>query len=187
MNARERDICLDEIKTPVLDFGINVRLNLTNIHGRFQYASERSFDTEEIKKIISNLSDQSNGFYKNQNVWDAISHVERARVSNKMRFAVYERDGNKCCKCGATRNLEVDHIIPIAKGGKSTFDNLQTLCHRCNVEKGSKIEYSAVKHLVNKSSYVCPCCNVPMVLRNGRSGKFYGCPNYPKCKQTKKL
>ena len=39
-----------------------------------------------------------------------------------------------------TNDLEVDHIIPISKGGKSTYDNLQTLCHRCNVRKGAKIE-----------------------------------------------
>ncbi|WP_294755493.1 HNH endonuclease signature motif containing protein, partial [uncultured Ruminococcus sp.] len=34
--------------------------------------------------------------------------------------------------------LEVDHIIPIAKGGKTEANNLQTLCWRCNREKGKK-------------------------------------------------
>ncbi|MBR2352886.1 MAG: HNH endonuclease, partial [Clostridia bacterium] len=34
--------------------------------------------------------------------------------------------------------LEVDHIIPVSKGGKSTLDNLQTLCERCNRGKGTK-------------------------------------------------
>lgn len=33
-------------------------------------------------------------------------------------------------------DLEIDHIKPIAKGGKSTPDNLQTLCRRCNRMKG---------------------------------------------------
>lgn len=32
---------------------------------------------------------------------------------------------------------------------------------------------------------VCPLHGVPMILRNGRYGPFYGCPMYPKCKQTK--
>jgi hypothetical protein len=31
---------------------------------------------------------------------------------------------------------------------------------------------------------VCPKCSVPMVLRESARGPFYGCPNYPKCRQT---
>lgn len=58
-----------------------------------------------------------------------------------MRFAIYQRDGHRCRKCGRkTDDLEIDHIVPIAKGGKSTMDNLQTLCRRCNREKGTNIE-----------------------------------------------
>lgn len=32
---------------------------------------------------------------------------------------------------------------------------------------------------------VCPRCGAPMVLRNGRYGKFYGCTNYPQCEGTR--
>uniref|UniRef100_UPI00111C32C3 HNH endonuclease n=1 Tax=Mycobacterium avium TaxID=1764 RepID=UPI00111C32C3 len=35
--------------------------------------------------------------------------------------------------------LEVDHIVPISKGGMSTPDNLQTLCWRCNRTKSNKV------------------------------------------------
>ncbi|MDE6411241.1 MAG: NERD domain-containing protein [Clostridia bacterium] len=34
---------------------------------------------------------------------------------------------------------------------------------------------------------ICPHCKVRLVLRNGRNGKFYGCPNYPKCNFTMNL
>lgn len=33
----------------------------------------------------------------------------------------------------------------------------------------------------------CPNCSVPMVIRNGRSGPFLGCPNYPDCEETENL
>ena len=59
-----------------------------------------------------------------------------------MRFAIYQRDGYRCKMCGRSQNrayLEVDHIFPIAKGGKSTYGNLQTLCHECNVRKGTNV------------------------------------------------
>jgi len=40
--------------------------------------------------------------------------------------------------CGATENLEVDHIIPLCSGGKHDEDNMQILCKKCNCKKGKK-------------------------------------------------
>ncbi len=34
---------------------------------------------------------------------------------------------------------------------------------------------------------ICPKCGVPMVRRESARGPFYGCPNYPKCRQTAKV
>ena len=31
---------------------------------------------------------------------------------------------------------------------------------------------------------ICPKCGSEMKLRNGRSGKFYSCANYPQCRFT---
>lgn len=67
---------------------------------------------------------------------------QRAIVSDSLRYDVMRRDGFRCCYCGATTNdgikLEVDHIVPVSKGGKSEMENLQTLCERCNRGKGTK-------------------------------------------------
>ena len=40
-----------------------------------------------------------------------------------------------CASCGATDNLEMDHIKPLCRGGKTEKDNLQWLCHKCHVNK----------------------------------------------------
>lgn len=62
-------------------------------------------------------------------------------VSLKLRTAVLKRDGHRCVKCGADPSrdravrLEVDHIVPVARGGASTLENLQTLCWSCNQGK----------------------------------------------------
>lgn len=45
----------------------------------------------------------------------------------------------RCLNCGAVRNLVLDHVIPIAKGGRSTIDNLQLLCAECNRLKGKLV------------------------------------------------
>ena len=48
----------------------------------------------------------------------------------------------RCAKCGKTgktrRGFQVDHIIPMNKGGKSVPENLQILCSKCNGEKGDQ-------------------------------------------------
>jgi hypothetical protein len=65
---------------------------------------------------------------------------KRRSISQKLRYIALKRDDYKCVKCGNTAEnslLEVDHIIPICKGGLTVIENLQTLCYHCN--KGKQI------------------------------------------------
>ena len=55
-----------------------------------------------------------------------------------LRWEVWERDNFTCKNCGLRRNLTIDHIIPVSKGGETKKDNLQTLCKHCNSAKGTK-------------------------------------------------
>lgn len=70
---------------------------------------------------------------------------QRALMTSSLRQKIKERDGFTCQKCGASLEqephllLEIDHIIPVSKGGLTTEDNLQTLCWRCNRSKGAKV------------------------------------------------
>lgn len=43
-----------------------------------------------------------------------------------------------CRHCGATEDLCVDHVRPVARGGTSERSNLQPLCRRCNSSKGAR-------------------------------------------------
>ena len=127
---------------PTMEFSIKIKLILRNINGAFKTCKTDEFFEEDINDLISQMSQKRGTFYLNDDIWKAICRVERGKVTNKTRFAIYQRDGHRCRKCGRkTDDLEIDHIVPIAKGGKSTMDNLQTLCRRCNREKGTNIEY----------------------------------------------
>lgn len=57
----------------------------------------------------------------------------------KLRAAVFERDGWVCVACGSRDVLEVDHIKPLAAGGTHDIRNLQCLCRPCNRRKSFKV------------------------------------------------
>lgn len=69
---------------------------------------------------------------------------QRRIMTASMRYEVLRRDNFRCVLCGASAGdgvqLHVDHIVPLAKGGKTELSNLRTLCDRCNLGKGAKIE-----------------------------------------------
>lgn len=140
----EKDIFNQAIIEPSIDFRLSVTLYCSRINGHIYDRKKQYFNQDEIFQLIKRLNNRNGVFFNDRDIWDSICRVERGKVSNKMRFSIYKRDGYKCCICGISERyarLEIDHIIPIAKGGKSTYNNLQTLCHRCNVEKGVNTPY----------------------------------------------
>ncbi len=60
-------------------------------------------------------------------------------VPDSLRAAVLVRDGGRCRRCRRATNLEIDHIVPVSKGGKTEESNLQVLCRRCNRTKWKKL------------------------------------------------
>jgi 5-methylcytosine-specific restriction endonuclease McrA len=51
---------------------------------------------------------------------------------------VMVRDAFKCVYCGSKEDLNIDHVFPQSKGGKSTFENTVTSCVNCNNRKGDR-------------------------------------------------
>lgn len=79
--------------------------------------------------------------------WAKSAAGQRALMTARLRAWIKERDRHTCQNpsCGISVAaephllLEVDHIVPVAKGGLSEPENLQTLCWRCNRAKGAKM------------------------------------------------
>lgn len=70
---------------------------------------------------------------------------QRALMTSGLREKIKTRDNFACKICNlSTRDeenllLEIDHIVPLSKGGITSEENLQTLCWRCNRSKGAKL------------------------------------------------
>lgn len=77
-------------------------------------------------------------------------------ISGKTRLDVFERDDYRCQMCGRTVDdgikLHIDHIVPFSKGGSNEMDNLQVLCHECNLAKHDRMDLKRTRELLDKES-----------------------------------
>ncbi len=120
--------------------------SVLTVEYKFSYTSgggmaQRSFTvpmTEEtIAELIRTLESKLTA--------SAFAKEQRILMTKKLREFIKRRDNFTCCNCGNSTHieqnllLEIDHIIPVAKGGRTVEDNLQTLCWKCNRAKGDKI------------------------------------------------
>jgi 5-methylcytosine-specific restriction endonuclease McrA len=77
-----------------------------------------------------------------------IRMIYRNRVPYK-RSNVFVRDGFQCMYCGARGRvkLNIDHVIPLSRGGKTNFENCVSACEKCNNKKGDKTPKEANMYL----------------------------------------
>lgn len=89
------------------------------------------------------------------------------------RFNVFLRDSFACQYCGDhfhAEDLTFDHVVPRARGGRTTWGNVVTACSPCNLSKGHKLPREA--KMFPLRSPVRPTCHE--LQENGRSFP----PNY---------
>ena len=69
-------------------------------------------------------------------------YLEHDRViPTHIKLEVWKRDKGCCVRCGSSKNLHFDHIIPYSLGGSSkATENIQLLCAKHNLEKHDAIQ-----------------------------------------------
>lgn len=86
--------------------------------------------------------------WQSANMWYAVQAVNRRRARKAGADGHYtraeidrliERQNGSCAHCGCGGRLEIDHIVPLARGGDNWPTNLQMLCRSCNAKKGAKL------------------------------------------------
>ena len=83
---------------------------------------------------------------RNKDKANAKTHARRARKINAPGNGVSAEQENQlkkdycgiCPYCGKAKKLELEHIIPLYKGGAHDVENVTVACKSCNSEKGAK-------------------------------------------------
>ncbi len=96
-------------------------------------------DTKNKKQVLS---------YKEEIMADRSFHRRKLdlgkdkslsrRVTDQQKEAILVRDGRRCVYCGYYAS-EVDHVIPVTKGGIDSSNNLVACCFVCNHRKSNKL------------------------------------------------
>ena len=69
------------------------------------------------------------------------------------RQNLFERDGYRCQYCGnsfVAKELNMDHVVPRDRGGKTSWENVVTSCIRCNSRKGNRDPNEAGMYLLRE-------------------------------------
>lgn len=116
---RQRNYVKTPYKVPVTDSELAVS---------WEWLTERYMRLDEIN-FEATLKD-----YHGRN--------QRKLMTKVLRKQIMERDHYTCQVCGKHMpdevGLQIDHIVPVAKGGKTVPSNLRVLCSKCNGRKGAR-------------------------------------------------
>ena len=111
---------------------------------RLPMESEEEEVLLRIKAQYFQRSDKMNRLREQVANFEAIDRVKSAGASRQtipedVKLLVWARDGGHCVKCGASKDLHFDHIIPLSRGGGDHGENIQLLCRTCNLSKGARL------------------------------------------------
>ena len=135
----EAMLCQQSKLKPSCDFKVYVKVEHASPQGRNHYEREWPFGSGRILPTWNYVQKRM----REKQARQAEIRRGRAKVTPKLRYEILKRDGCRCQICGSEQSdgvkLHVDHIKPVSKGGKTTRDNLRTLCDRCNQGKGNEV------------------------------------------------
>jgi len=129
--------------TDILNWILHISGKNENVYGE----NCAYFLGKAFKQIYahSDIDIRKHGYFDGVAVARKYWHSARCRrnISVRVRHTILERDGFRCCDCGASAStgavLEVDHTIPVSKGGSNDPSNLRTLCSDCNRGKSDRL------------------------------------------------
>lgn len=65
----------------------------------------------------------------------------RKKIPEHVQYLVFQKDHNRCHYCGTPSSevkLQIDHVVPVSKGGSDDISNLVAACPRCNRAKSNR-------------------------------------------------
>lgn len=98
-------------------------------------------------------------------IWD-YRLLDEEPIPDSLRFQVLKASGGRCQLCGISakeRPIDVDHIKPRSRGGKTESANLQALCSKCNRSKRNQDDTDFRSWPLPSADPNCPFCKPEII------------------------
>jgi 5-methylcytosine-specific restriction endonuclease McrA len=116
-------------------------------------------DFRDWVELSRRVREEPQGFIHTPTLKVAIPEVIALKFFDKVprqgvpftRRNIYQHYGHRCCYCGRhlpASDLNLDHVVPISRGGTTDWSNIVTACIPCNLKKGSRLPQEAGMRLV---------------------------------------
>jgi hypothetical protein len=137
---------------PKKDFQTKIRKENNKVIVTFELTEEEFEMMDSLRKGNENLKDVIVDSMKiNKELRDRKKHaqvknprkqkilINKRSIPAEVKRAAFEKSKGRCSNCHTMKNLEYDHKIPFALGGKSDKENIRLLCKNCNLRAGIKV------------------------------------------------
>jgi 5-methylcytosine-specific restriction endonuclease McrA len=118
-------------------------------YNRNRYLANKDERRKAHKAWAANNKDKLRAYYRSY--WAANKDKERIYKENRRArkreagtYTITKREvirlyNSPCVYCGSSRQIHMDHVIPLVRGGRHSIGNIVPACQRCNCEKHAKL------------------------------------------------
>lgn len=121
----------------------------------------RTYSFEDWREMSQAVKEHPSGIISTPQFKIAIPEVIALKLYDRLpttevkftRRNIYEHYSYRCCYCGhkfASVDLNLEHVLPRSRGGKTSWSNIVTSCIPCNLKKGNRLPEEAGMNLLIK-------------------------------------
>jgi len=118
-------------------------------HARVVDEEYRTYNFEDWRELSQMIRNHPSGYVSTPTFRIAVPEVITLRHYDKMpvgdvkftRRNIYEHYRHRCCYCNkkfGTHELNLEHVLPRSRGGKTDWSNIVTACVTCNLLKADR-------------------------------------------------
>ncbi|MBN1824400.1 MAG: HNH endonuclease [Endomicrobiales bacterium] len=137
----------------------------------------KTYSFEDWRNVSRAIKDHPAGFIHTPTFKIAVPEVIALKVYDRLpttevkftRRNIYEHYNHRCCYCGkklATSELNLEHVVPKSRGGKTCWENIVTSCIPCNLKKANRLPAEVGMELLIKPSKPKWRGNISLIMRS---------------------
>jgi hypothetical protein len=138
--TRDTDKILKE-KSGAKPQKVNLRLEQETVDQLQEIKALKAHSVKDMDELLQMMSAEV------KKLWDPTFVKRKAKettgesryVAVKTKSDVWKKNQGRCANCGSNYALQMDHIHPFSKGGKTKAPNMQLLCRNCNQRKADGV------------------------------------------------